>query len=531
MQFIATSLLALAGAVTAEVVLGDGADPRSFLTVNTTNGLVTGHAASNSQSVIEYLGIPYAKPPVGELRFAIPVRFRDNKPYEAAYFGHDCPLTSSPPVDYPGFTPQAPRILSYFASGASANKSEDCLTLNIWAKTTPASLKRRKPVIVFFYGGRFAIGNTNSPFYNAKYFADAQDAIFITVNYRVNIFGFPGFPGKPQNAGLRDQRAAVEWLHENIYAFGGDANKMTISGQSSGGVSVDYWTYAYQDRPLVNGVIATSGNAFSFPVQPKGVPLESFKQVAKQLGCCSTRNVYECVKKADWQKVEAAAAAVKPGKSSSPLRSVPPFYPIPDEEIVFSDYVHRTNAGQFARIPLFSGNNHNEAGYYKIPAYSNGVVPTQAQVDSFHLESFTCPIAHQANARKKHGVPAWVWRYLGDWDNTRLYPTSGAYHGSDLHMVYGASGDVSGIQPAVDQQKLTEVMQRAWYAFSNDPWHGLTDAMGWPQYDEQNASLVVYGKDNSPELTLVKPSEFNAPCSTITLGALSLQTSAGGYIV
>ncbi|KAJ6783044.1 hypothetical protein PWT90_01866 [Aphanocladium album] len=524
MQLIAVSLLALAGAVYAETASSEGADFQSFLTVETTNGPVTGHSASNSQSVIEYLGIPYAKPPVGELRFAPPKRLTEKGPHEAAHFGYDCPLTASPPVDYPGFTPQAQRILSYFASGAGTNKSEDCLTLNIWAKTTAASQKSQKPVIVFFYGGRFAIGNTNSPFYNAKYFVDAQDAIFVTVNYRINIFGFPGFPGKPQNAGLRDQRAAVEWLHDNIQAFGGDPNKITIAGQSSGGVSVDYWAYAYQEKPLVNGIIATSGNAFSFPVQPNGVPLDNFKQVAKQLGCCSQKNVYECVKRANWREVEQAAASIKPGKSSSPLRSVPPFYPIPDDEIVFSDYLERNKQGQFAKVPLFSGNNNNEAGYYKIPAYSKGVVPTQAQVDSFHLESFTCPIAFQANARQEHGVPAWVWRYFGDWDNTRLYPTNGAYHGTDLHMIYGASGDVSGIAPVQDQEELTKVMQQAWYAFSNDPWHGLTKTMGWPKYDENQESVIVYGREKSPEPALVRPSEFNAPCSTVTLGALSSQT-------
>lgn len=255
-------------------------------------------------------------------------------------------------------------------------------------------------------------------------------------------------------------------------------------------------------------------------MQPEGTPKENFKQVAKKLGCCSKKNVYECVKKADWRDVEAAAASIKPGKSSSPLRSVPPFYPIPDEEIVFSDYIHRTEEGKFVRVPLFAGNNENEAGYYKIPAYSKGVVPTQAQVDSFHLESFTCPIAHQANAREKQNVPAWVWRYFGDWDNTRLYPTSGAYHGSDLHMVFGASGDVSGIAPVEDQEKLTDTIQRAWYAFSNDPWHGLTKTMGWPRYDEEKETVIVYGKDKSPELVFVKPSEFNAPCSTVVLGAL-----------
>lgn len=255
-------------------------------------------------------------------------------------------------------------------------------------------------------------------------------------------------------------------------------------------------------------------------MQPKGTPLDNFNQVAKKLGCCSKEKVYDCVQKADWRKVEEAAASIKPGRTSSPLRTLPPFYPIPDEEIVFSEYVNRTRRGEFARVPLFAGNNNNEAGFYRIPAYGKGVVPTQAQVDAFHLQSFTCPIAYQANAREDHGVPAWVWRYFGDWENTRLYPTSGAYHGSDLEMIFGASGDVSGIPPVEDQEKLTAIMQRAWYEFSNDPWHGLTKEMGWPKYDESKDSLIVYGKDNSPKPSLVKPSEYNAPCSTVVLGAL-----------
>lgn len=155
MRLVALPFVALAAAaVYAEQSSADGADAQSFLTVKTTNGRVTGHQANNAASVIEYLGIPYAKPPVGDLRFAPPERFEGDSHYEAAHFGYDCPLTPSPPVDYPGFTPQAPQIISYFASAAGTNKSEDCLTLNIWSKPTDASRHAKKPVIVFFYGGR-----------------------------------------------------------------------------------------------------------------------------------------------------------------------------------------------------------------------------------------------------------------------------------------------------------------------------------------------------------------------------------------
>lgn len=110
--------------------------------------------ATNTSCVVEYLGIPYVKPPLGDLRFMAPQRFVAAAPYEAAAFGYDCPLTPSKPVDYPGFTPQAQRIVNYFASAAGTPQSEDCLTLNIWSKPTANSDKAAKPVMVFFYGGR-----------------------------------------------------------------------------------------------------------------------------------------------------------------------------------------------------------------------------------------------------------------------------------------------------------------------------------------------------------------------------------------
>ena len=127
-----------------------------FLTVKTTNGPITGHIApgTSSSCVVEYLGIPYAKPPVGDLRFAAPQPLDVQSPYTAANYGFDCPLSPSKAVDYPGFTTQAQRIINYFASGAGTTQSEDCLTLNIWSKATPIAAVARKPVIVFFYGGR-----------------------------------------------------------------------------------------------------------------------------------------------------------------------------------------------------------------------------------------------------------------------------------------------------------------------------------------------------------------------------------------
>jgi carboxylesterase type B len=127
-----------------------------FMTVPTSNGPVTGHIAPNTSCVLEYLGIPYAKPPVGDLRFAAPQPIDRQSPYVAANFGFDCPLTPSKPVNYPGFTPQAQRTINYFASGAGNPQSEDCLTLNIWSKPTARATAAKKPVLVYLYGGRMS---------------------------------------------------------------------------------------------------------------------------------------------------------------------------------------------------------------------------------------------------------------------------------------------------------------------------------------------------------------------------------------
>jgi carboxylesterase type B len=225
----------------------------------------------------------------------------------------------------------------------------------------------------------------------------------------------------------------------------------------------------------------------------------------------------------DWTAIKAASAAIRPAASTSVLRGIPPFWPTPDNETVFasSEYVTRSQEGNFVKLPMLLGNCDNENSYYQIPAYGNGVVPTAAQVTSFLLESFTCPVAFQAANREKNGAPAWVYRYFADWDNTRLFSTSGAYHGVDLQMIFGASEDVSGLPTTADQRKLTKVMQDAWFAFVNDPTHGL-EHYGWPQYDPNGKTLIELGLDNNPRPQFAYPSTSTAPCSNATFGALGI---------
>ena len=118
--------------------------------VNTTNGQVIGHSARNRSDVVEYLGIPFAQPPLGQLRFDAPRSYNQTGIYNASEYSPGCPYTPAQPIAYPNATPQEPRILAAFNTANGSPLSEDCLTLNIWSK---AESDRKGPVLVFFYGG------------------------------------------------------------------------------------------------------------------------------------------------------------------------------------------------------------------------------------------------------------------------------------------------------------------------------------------------------------------------------------------
>jgi len=128
------------------------------------------------------------------------------------------------------------------------------------------------------------------------------------------------------------------------------------------------------------------------------------------------------------------------------------------------------------------GHGDNEAGYYKIAAFGQGRVLSDEAWDEFNRACFTCANSLEAKNRAKIGVPTFLFRYFGDWDNLRLYPTSGTYHGSDVNMVFGGSADVSGLPNSANETKIIALFQKAWATFAQDPLNGLTNNMKWPRY-------------------------------------------------
>ena len=212
------------------------------------NGIMLGKA---EDGVVSFKGVPYAKPPVGELRWKAPrAPEPSNAEIECFDFGHTA-LQYEWPSEPASYTP----------------RSEDCLTLNIWEREGTIGSDEPKPVMVFFHGGAYGWGGTADPTYNGQNFAKAHgDVILVTCNYRLGLMSFADFSriegGETYteiNLALRDHIAALEWIQKNIAAFGGDPANVTIFGESAGAWSVTALVLSPKARGLFRRAIAQSG--------------------------------------------------------------------------------------------------------------------------------------------------------------------------------------------------------------------------------------------------------------------------------
>lgn len=346
----------------------------------------------------------------------------------------------------------------------------------------------------------------------------------MTPNYRLGIFGFSGAPGLAQNAALRDHRSAVEWARDNIASFGGDPSRITIFGQSAGGAAVDYSAFAWKDDPIVAGLISQSGTALSFNPNTKAYAQSIFFNVSQSIGCGGAdedaATVVSCVRQANASVILAASARV-PALPTLALAQAT-FHPTIDDELVFSDYEARARNGSFARIPYLLGNTDFESGWYKLSAYAAKVNLSEPQWGLFNQRAFTCPTGAQARYRTQQLVPTWRYRYHGEWDNLRLYNStdglgprgSGAYHGSDVEMVFGTGRDVSLVQNSEQEDAVSAYMMGAWASFARDPARGLLDR-GWPRYDPAGDTLVQLALNGGSEVRFADPGVFDGPCPEV----------------
>ncbi|KAG8718942.1 hypothetical protein FRC08_004014 [Ceratobasidium sp. 394] len=296
-----------------------------------------------------FLGIPFAQPPVGTLRFKPPVAWSrgSTKVINATRNGYSCVQSAKYTTD---------------------SVSEDCLTLNIWK---PTNAPKPLPVMVWIYGGGFYAGGI-SLYPGGSLIERAtkigKPVIYVAMNYRLGIFGFP--PGQAaadagaSNLGLKDQRLALEWIQKNIAYFGGDPDKVIIFGESAGAISAGYQAF-YKGGNIggaFRGMILESGSPASLSVLKPNDPVkeEAFSLIANATRCNTQESgIFECIRKAPFDVLNQA---------NDDLMKLVPYYQAPGQaptiftatrapgDDFFTDLPSKLlHAGKFAKVPFING--------------------------------------------------------------------------------------------------------------------------------------------------------------------------------
>jgi carboxylesterase type B len=274
-MFFSRRILTIAISFFADGHLISGARTPSGPGISTTSGNLHGLSTGN---ITTFLGIRYAQPPVGNLRWrtALPSNTSEIIEVNATRFGSACGQLAVPGSAASAFGKIVP---------IPSNESEDCLFLNIWAPRNGQKL----PVIVFIHGGGFQTGSAEA--YGGDHIASTGRAIFVSINYRLNIWGFPStipVDGVDQNIAISDARLAIKWVAQNIRQFGGDPARIILTGHSAGAALVDAYVYAYDKKPIVVGHIPVSGTIGIFDTTPTGGAF--WNSVASSIGCGNITN-------------------------------------------------------------------------------------------------------------------------------------------------------------------------------------------------------------------------------------------------
>ena len=303
----------------------------------------------------------------------------------------------------------------------------------------------------------------------------------------MSIFGFPGDPLSHANPGLLDQRLAIEWVRDNIALFGGDPSRITIFGQSAGGVSVDDYSYAWPSDPIVHGLIAQSGTTTGIGNRTQEQANEFWFAAAKAAGCgnsgLSAKHVHDCMLRVPVEAILGGLSATV----NSPVTM--PYGPTIDNAIVFANYTGR----KAAALPLLIGSTDFEYGLFELFTDQNVTLDEWKQQGQ---SMFGCPAARRAAASVRDGNPTWRYRYMAAFANTELStnPPSGAYHEAEVPLVFDTVDQSYG-KSKPREKALGSYLRGAWATFAKDPAKGLRK-YGWPEYQPDKKTLIRLGYRN-----------------------------------
>ncbi|HEX7166780.1 MAG TPA: carboxylesterase/lipase family protein [Acidimicrobiales bacterium] len=458
--------------------------------------------------ISSFKGVPFAAPPVGDLRFRPPV---PPQPWEgtraADAFGAVAPQVAQAGV----------------AQGDGQRQSEDCLYLNVW---TPG-LDGTRPVMVWIHGGAFQNGSGSLPLYDGTNLASNGDVVVVTMNYRLGVLGWlaseqlAAEPGAPAgNWGLLDQVAALRWVSENIRAFGGDPGNVTIFGESAGSVSVSTLLGTPAARGLFHKAIAQSGG-------PGGFSMSFAERFAAEL--IEEAGVADVAALRHTPVDELLEAQERIAKRVGRLNTA--LAPVVDGGVLAEQALAEIRDGINRDVPLLAGTNRDEMRYFAIgdrrltggdeelvlrrlsrtnrdaaawlyetyrgirEARGLDTSPFALWVAIESDRVFRVPSLRMAESQAAAGAP--VYEYLFDWESPAVGGLLKSCHALEIAFALGnldkpAMDVFCGSGPEAEQ--LSQTMMGAWLAFAHtgDP---STDATGtWPRYDAARRATLRLGR-------------------------------------
>jgi para-nitrobenzyl esterase len=469
------------------------------------------------EGVRAFRGIPFARPPVGALRFRPP---EPPEPWtgvrDATRFG--------------GSAPQPPLMLAALPGMDVGAQSEDCLYLNVYA---PADARPgdRKPVLVWIHGGGFVIGSGSQSIYDGSALVRRGDVVVVSINYRLGALGFLDLGEQEQehvaeNAGLLDQIAALEWVRDHVAAFGGDPGNVTIFGESAGGMSVGTLLGCPAARGLFQRAIPQSGACQSIHHDRESSAAVT-AAVLSVLGM-PTPHVAQ-LRAIPAEKLLAAQQQVTFQMMATGGSHLLPFQPVVDGRVLPRHPIDAVRDGLARGVPLLVGTTCEEwrlfgfmdtevrqldadklarrlqqrlphaDGRRLVDLYRRNRPEADWATVSFALETdrvFRIPAIRLAEAQAPHASDTFM--YLYGWRAPGFGGLLGACHAVELPFVFGAL-DMPGAEvfagAGPEPRRLADRTMDAWLAFARAGAPGHAGLPAWPRYETSRRATMELGRE------------------------------------